>query len=56
MAYVVIDADEWKKALASEAATSRFLEEVMDKLDEAAETRGYCGPEMPWHLWLRDTK
>lgn len=51
---VVISVADWRSALASQAATARFIEAIIEKLDVAAETQGYCGPQMPWHEWLED--
>ncbi|MEH3122017.1 MAG: hypothetical protein PGN16_08565 [Sphingomonas phyllosphaerae] len=53
---VVLRADEWRAALASEEATARYIERVIEQLDEAAGTQGYCGPRMPWHEWLKDRR
>jgi hypothetical protein len=54
MGVVVIDVREWRAALASQAATQRFLDVLMQRLDEAAGTEGYVGPQMPWHGWADD--
>lgn len=52
--YVLVSVEEWRAALASEAATARFLERTMEQLDNAAGTEGWVGPRMPWHDWMDD--
>lgn len=50
--YILVSVEEWRAALASQAATARFLDHVMEQLDEAAGTTGWVGPRMPWHDWI----
>ena len=52
--YLLVSVEQWRAALASQAATERFLNRVMAQLDEAAGTTGWVGPQMPWHAWLAD--
>lgn len=50
--YILVSTEEWRAALASKKATERFLDRVMQQLDEAADTVGWVGPRMPWHDWI----
>ncbi len=52
--YVLVSVEEWRAALASQAATERFLDRTMKQLDDAAGTSGWVGPRMPWHDWMED--
>ena len=52
--YILVSVEEWRQALASQKATERFLDRLMQQLDEAADTVGWVGPRMPWYDWLDD--
>jgi hypothetical protein len=53
--YILVSVAEWRAALASRAATQRFLERLMAQLDDAADTKGWVGPRMPWHDWIEES-